>query len=184
MLTAQPFLVSAANTLALEVVEACVRGDAHFRRVLVTGPEGSGKSTLLAYARRLAGRHASEIHFSDPLVWPRDGGDFPSVRVLATLADTAPSFRADLDRFCRLGGRIVSLALDAETVLAMARHEAAGLRLTVHPDALQLLVQRLQTPSRVRGALQRLQAEAVIGGRHQIDVLFVIRVLGDYLYPR
>ncbi len=178
------FLVTPANTLAYQGVSACVAGDEYFRRILLCGPQGSGKSTLVRRARKIAAEAGqNDICFEDPLVLPLPHGGYGDKRLIAALDDEASDAGAIRQRFQQLGGRIVSVAMETEIVHAVARETAAALSLVVDPEALATLVERLQTPARVIGALQRLQAEAALRGKREIDTLFALRVLGDYLYP-
>ena len=179
------FLVTQANTLAFQSAEACVKGDPHFRLLLICGPSGTGKSTLLRRLQRMADeRSETGIRWEDPLCSPLPASYPDDIRLVATLNDEVPD-AAELRRgFQDLGGRIVSLAMEMEVTVAVARETAAGISTAVHPEALNILVERLQTPDRVRGALLRLEAEAALQGKQEIDPLFALRALGEYLYPR
>ena len=178
---ADTFWVTPANSLAFEAAEASVRGDPHFARLLVSGPPGSGKSLLLKHAHALAEREGAEdIVWKDPL--SESPGSLPR-RIVATLSESQPFFRSWVQAFVEAGGRVVSLPPEPELALALARNVAAGMSVTVQPESLLLLAERLQTPGRVKGALQRLEAEAVLTSRVEIDQAFTLRSLGEFLFP-
>lgn len=179
----EPFYVTAANALAFQAVEACLRGDAEYRLVLLLGPRGSGKSALVRWARAKAAGDARAPVWQDPLEAPPRAGYAEGVRLVATL-DTEAYFADELlARFRQAGGRVVSTVIEPELTEAVARELAAELALEIDDDALRLVVDKLRTPSIVNGALKRLQAEAALAGRGQIDSLFVIRTLGSFLFP-
>lgn len=182
---ADTFLVTQANTLALQSAEACVKGDGYFRLLLICGPSGTGKSTLLRRMQRLAAdRGEAGLHWEDPLRTPVPAAYPKDMRLVATLNDGAPDAAALRRQFQECGGRVVSLVLEMELAHAVARETAATMSMVVHPEALDVLVERLHTPDRVRGALQRLEAEATLQGKREIDPLFALRALGEFLYPR
>lgn len=180
----QPFFVTAANSLAFQAVEACLRGDPEYSLVLLLGPRGSGKSALVSWARaKAAAEPGAAPLWQDPLEAPPRAGYPEGARLVATL-DTEAYFADELiARFRQAGGRIVSTVIEPELTEAVARELAAKLSLSIDDEALRLVVDRLRTPSIVNGALKRLQAEAALAGRGQIDSLFVIRTLGSFLFP-
>jgi chromosomal replication initiation ATPase DnaA len=180
----QPFLVTPSNALAFRAVEACLRGDEEFRWVLLTGPRGAGKSALLRWAQTKAeGEALPAPRWEDPLRLSTLASIAEDTRLVATLQEDAPAYQATFEEFQRRGGRVFSMSLEIELTEAVARDTIAALGLDIDEEALRMLVDRLTVPSTVRGALQRLQAEAALAGRRRIDALFLIRSLGDYLFP-
>lgn len=181
---AEPYLVSPANTLAFRAVEACLRGDEEFRLLLLTGPRGAGKTALMRWAQA---KHSGDARFpllcEDPLRQPLPEAYPAAARIIATLDEETPGFSEIMTAFQSRGGRILSLSLELELTEAVARETIASLGLEIDDEALRMLVDRLTIPAKVRGALLRLQAEAALQGRRRIDALFLIRSLGDFLFP-
>lgn len=182
----QPFFVTAANALAFQAVEACLRGDDAFRLVLLLGPRGSGKSALVRWAKAKAAAEADgrgAPAFEDPVAAPPRAGYPEGTRIVATLDPEAPFADELVARFRNAGGHVVSTVIEPELTEAVARDLAARLPLAIDDEAIALLVDKLRTPSVVAGALSRLKAEAALAGRERVDAVFVIRSLGPFLFP-
>ena len=179
-----PFLVTPANQLVYHAVEACIRRDAHFRLVLICGESGAGKSALIRWARQKASELGGTVpRWEDPLALPIPEKYPGDLRLLASLNDRAPEAAAVRAAFQARGGQVFSMVVEPELTEAVARNMIQEMGMTLEQDALSLLVAKLQNPGLVSGALQRLRAEAALAGIQRIDTLFVIRALGNYLYP-
>ncbi len=176
------FYFTPANALAVRAIEAAVRGDPEYRAVLVCGPRGAGKRRLLAYARSLAAEAGVDVRIEPSVSLPV--ATTAPVPTITAIDAEDPEAGAIVHAFRAGGGCVVSLTPEPEILAAVAREVAGGLSLAVDPETLELLVDRLKTVDRIRGALERLQAEAVLAGRDAVDVLFALRILNDYLYPR
>lgn len=180
----QSFLVTPANDLAYHAVEACVQRDPQFRLVLVCGESGAGKSALIRWAReKAAGLGGTVPRWEDPLKLPLPGAYPADLRLVASLNDTSPDAGAVRAAFQARGGQVFSMVVEPELTEAVARNMIQEMGMTLEQDALSLLVTKLQNPGLVSGALKRLRAEAALAGLNRIDTLFVIRALGNYLYP-
>jgi len=176
------FFITPANALACEAVDAAIRGDAEFRLLLISGPRGSGKSSLVRRAaEQLEGRFG--VSLEDPLKRPLPEAYPEALRVIATVDESDPEASALIRGFQARGGHVVSLSVETELLVAVARAAAAEMELSIEPDVLALLVE-LKSAERIRGALRRLQAEAALRGVRSIDALLALRVLGDFIYPR
>jgi chromosomal replication initiation ATPase DnaA len=178
------FLVTSSNELAFHAVEACVQRDPLFRRVLLVGEAGSGKTTLVQWARqKSASLGGATPRWEDPLQLPLPASYPSDLRLVATLNSAMAGATAIRAAFQERGGQVFSLAIEPELTEAVAREMIRAAGMTLEQDALSMLVDKLGNPVLVRGALQRLRAEAALAGVGRIDCLFVIRTLGDFLYP-
>ncbi len=173
------FLVSPANQLAYQAVEAFLRGDADFARVLLVGPRGSGKTSLANWVASMD--RAAPVF--DPLQPARLDDLARSARIFATYSSAEDDVTEVIERFRAVGGRTCSLVIEAELTEAVARNMANDLGIQIDDETVRLIVERMASPVLVRGALHRLRAEAALHGRQTIDNLFALRVLGGFLYP-